>query len=170
MLEYLTPSVDINQSVGGHAVAITDIITGRFFSRYLRRFLCIGPILRRSTSSTDHLDPCHFSYDVDNGLRLTDTVYGLDDTISSLDDIDHSVVRYTLHRGTPSFSKQTTLSITIGCMWTLTRAIKEDGGDRGWVPLWLIGKVPTPGAVTPTPSTSASSARIQQWTLRLLRH
>jgi protein STE50 len=30
-------------------------------------------------------------------------------------------------------------------------AVKEDGGDRGWVPSWFIGKVAT---VPPTPSTS----------------
>ncbi|TFK74933.1 hypothetical protein BDN72DRAFT_600023 [Pluteus cervinus] len=34
-------------------------------------------------------------------------------------------------------------------------AVKEDGGDRGWVPSWFIGKVATPGAVPATPSTSA---------------
>ncbi|KAG0709184.1 hypothetical protein DFH29DRAFT_986606 [Suillus ampliporus] len=37
-------------------------------------------------------------------------------------------------------------------------AVKEDGGDRGWVPSWFIGKVPTPGAVPPTPSTSSAPA------------
>ncbi|KAG9312913.1 hypothetical protein JVU11DRAFT_6346 [Chiua virens] len=36
-------------------------------------------------------------------------------------------------------------------------AVKEEGGDRGWVPSWFIGKVPTPGA-PPTPSTSAAPA------------
>ncbi|KAG1741085.1 hypothetical protein EDB19DRAFT_1706210 [Suillus lakei] len=35
-------------------------------------------------------------------------------------------------------------------------AVKEDGGDRGWVPSWFIGKVPTPGAAPPTPSTSSA--------------
>lgn len=33
-------------------------------------------------------------------------------------------------------------------------AVKEDGGDRGWVPSWFIGKVGQPGNVPPTPSTS----------------
>lgn len=37
-------------------------------------------------------------------------------------------------------------------------AVKEDGGDRGWVPSWFIGKVPTPGAAPPTPSTSTAPA------------
>lgn len=37
-------------------------------------------------------------------------------------------------------------------------AVKEDGGDRGWVPSWFIGKVPTPGATPPTPSTSSAPA------------
>ncbi|KAG1746713.1 uncharacterized protein EDB91DRAFT_1236126 [Suillus paluster] len=37
-------------------------------------------------------------------------------------------------------------------------AVKEDGGDRGWVPSWFIGKVPTPGAVPPTPSTGSAPA------------
>ncbi|OJA10448.1 hypothetical protein AZE42_05895 [Rhizopogon vesiculosus] len=37
-------------------------------------------------------------------------------------------------------------------------AVKEDGGDRGWVPSWFIGKVPTPGGVPPTPSTSSAPA------------
>ncbi|KAG2344090.1 hypothetical protein BDR05DRAFT_962379 [Suillus weaverae] len=37
-------------------------------------------------------------------------------------------------------------------------AVKEDGGDRGWVPSWFIGKVPTPGAAPPTPSTSSAPA------------
>ncbi|KAH7929123.1 hypothetical protein BV22DRAFT_1102687 [Leucogyrophana mollusca] len=31
-------------------------------------------------------------------------------------------------------------------------AVKEEGGDRGWVPSWFIGKVPTPGAAPPTPA------------------
>ncbi|KAL4062484.1 hypothetical protein J3A83DRAFT_4362759 [Scleroderma citrinum] len=35
-------------------------------------------------------------------------------------------------------------------------AVKEEGGDRGWVPSWFIGKVPTPGATPPTPSTSSA--------------
>ncbi|KAF8557760.1 hypothetical protein OG21DRAFT_1406577 [Imleria badia] len=34
-------------------------------------------------------------------------------------------------------------------------AVKEEGGDRGWVPSWFIGKVPTPGGAPPTPSTSS---------------
>lgn len=57
------------------------------------------------------------------------------------------------------------------------QAVKEDGGDRGWVPVrlrfsylwsstnhpcpyqsWFIGKVPTPGTVPPTPSTSSAPA------------
>ncbi|THU91525.1 hypothetical protein K435DRAFT_780687 [Dendrothele bispora CBS 962.96] len=33
-------------------------------------------------------------------------------------------------------------------------AVKEDGGDRGWVPSWFIGKVAPAGNVPPTPSTS----------------
>ncbi|KAH7890702.1 hypothetical protein F5I97DRAFT_1933873 [Phlebopus sp. FC_14] len=37
-------------------------------------------------------------------------------------------------------------------------AVKEEGGDRGWVPSWFIGKVPTPGAAPPTPSTSSGPA------------
>lgn len=37
-------------------------------------------------------------------------------------------------------------------------AVKEDGGDRGWVPSWFIGKVPTPGTTPPTPSTSSAPA------------
>ncbi|KAG6335065.1 hypothetical protein ID866_4025 [Astraeus odoratus] len=37
-------------------------------------------------------------------------------------------------------------------------AVKEDGGDRGWVPSWFIGKVPTPGAAPPTPSSSSAPA------------
>ncbi|KAI9461479.1 hypothetical protein HD554DRAFT_2130004 [Boletus coccyginus] len=35
-------------------------------------------------------------------------------------------------------------------------AVKEEGGDRGWVPSWFIGKVPTPGGGPPTPSTSSA--------------
>ncbi|KAF9221392.1 hypothetical protein BS17DRAFT_844788 [Gyrodon lividus] len=35
-------------------------------------------------------------------------------------------------------------------------AVKEEGGDRGWVPSWFIGKVPTPGGAPPTPSTSTA--------------
>ncbi|KAL5531741.1 hypothetical protein ACEPAG_4618 [Sanghuangporus baumii] len=34
-------------------------------------------------------------------------------------------------------------------------AVKEDGGDRGWVPSWFIGKVASVGQVPSTPSTSA---------------
>lgn len=52
-------------------------------------------------------------------------------------------------------------------MLGVDQAIKEDSGDRGWVPSWFVGKY-TPGAaipsasiVPPTPtgvhSTSASS-------------
>jgi len=33
-------------------------------------------------------------------------------------------------------------------------AVKEEGGDRGWVPSWFIGKVSTGSAVPVTPSTS----------------
>ncbi|KAI5121632.1 hypothetical protein M0805_001161 [Coniferiporia weirii] len=33
-------------------------------------------------------------------------------------------------------------------------AVKEDGGDRGWVPSWFIGKVASVGQVPSTPSTS----------------
>ncbi|KAG6891264.1 hypothetical protein C0995_008516 [Termitomyces sp. Mi166 len=36
-------------------------------------------------------------------------------------------------------------------------AVKEDGGDRGWVPSWFIGKVGQPGAVPPTPNSSLPS-------------
>ncbi|KAF9245298.1 hypothetical protein BU15DRAFT_71054 [Melanogaster broomeanus] len=37
-------------------------------------------------------------------------------------------------------------------------AVKEEGGDRGWVPSWFIGKVPTSGGAPPTPSTSTAPA------------
>ncbi|KAH0836590.1 hypothetical protein J3R83DRAFT_8290 [Lanmaoa asiatica] len=37
-------------------------------------------------------------------------------------------------------------------------AVKEEGGDRGWVPSWFIGKVPTPGGAPTTPSTSTAPA------------
>ncbi|TFK51710.1 hypothetical protein OE88DRAFT_1658295 [Heliocybe sulcata] len=33
-------------------------------------------------------------------------------------------------------------------------AVKEEGGDRGWVPSWYIGKVSATGATPATPSTS----------------
>ncbi|KAF9005981.1 hypothetical protein BDQ17DRAFT_1540607 [Cyathus striatus] len=33
-------------------------------------------------------------------------------------------------------------------------AVKEDGGDRGWVPSWFIGKVSNSNHVPPTPNTS----------------
>ncbi|THH10366.1 hypothetical protein EW145_g1394 [Phellinidium pouzarii] len=33
-------------------------------------------------------------------------------------------------------------------------AVKEEGGDRGWVPSWFIGKVASVGQVPSTPSTS----------------
>lgn len=33
-------------------------------------------------------------------------------------------------------------------------AVKEEGGDRGWVPSWFIGKVAPAGNVPPTPNTS----------------
>ncbi|EMD38948.1 hypothetical protein CERSUDRAFT_112661 [Gelatoporia subvermispora B] len=33
-------------------------------------------------------------------------------------------------------------------------AVKEESGDRGWVPSWFIGKVPTPPGAPQTPSTS----------------
>ncbi|KAG6850782.1 hypothetical protein H0H93_008820 [Arthromyces matolae] len=36
-------------------------------------------------------------------------------------------------------------------------AVKENGGDRGWVPSWFIGKVGQPGAVPPTPNSGAPS-------------
>ncbi|KAG6910228.1 hypothetical protein DXG01_012363 [Tephrocybe rancida] len=36
-------------------------------------------------------------------------------------------------------------------------AVKEDGGDRGWVPSWFIGKVGQPGGVPPTPNSSIPS-------------
>ncbi|KAG6817546.1 hypothetical protein H0H87_007514 [Tephrocybe sp. NHM501043] len=36
-------------------------------------------------------------------------------------------------------------------------AVKEDGGDRGWVPSWFIGKVGQPGNVPPTPNSSIPS-------------
>ncbi|CAL1714792.1 unnamed protein product [Somion occarium] len=35
-------------------------------------------------------------------------------------------------------------------------AVKEESGDRGWVPSWYIGKVPTQSGVPPTPSTSGA--------------
>ena len=34
--------------------------------------------------------------------------------------------------------------------------MKEDSGDRGWVPSWFIGKVPAATGVPPTPSTSGN--------------
>ncbi|RDB23537.1 Protein STE50 [Hypsizygus marmoreus] len=36
-------------------------------------------------------------------------------------------------------------------------AVKEEGGDRGWVPSWFIGKVPQPGNAPPTPSSGVPS-------------
>ncbi|KZS94608.1 hypothetical protein SISNIDRAFT_453555 [Sistotremastrum niveocremeum HHB9708] len=37
-------------------------------------------------------------------------------------------------------------------------AVKEEGGDRGWVPSWFIGKVsPSAGGPPPTPGASAQS-------------
>ncbi|KAG6826560.1 hypothetical protein H0H92_015314 [Tricholoma furcatifolium] len=33
-------------------------------------------------------------------------------------------------------------------------AVKENGGDRGWVPSWFIGKVGQPGNLPPTPNSS----------------
>ncbi|EAU90591.1 protein kinase regulator [Coprinopsis cinerea okayama7 len=36
-------------------------------------------------------------------------------------------------------------------------AVKEDGGDRGWVPSWFIGKVTPSGPVPSTPNTGMSS-------------
>ncbi|GJE91066.1 hypothetical protein PsYK624_072140 [Phanerochaete sordida] len=33
-------------------------------------------------------------------------------------------------------------------------AVKEETGDRGWVPSWYIGKVPTPAGAPATPSSS----------------
>ncbi|KAK2463634.1 hypothetical protein APHAL10511_004385 [Amanita phalloides] len=38
-------------------------------------------------------------------------------------------------------------------------AVKEDGGDRGWVPSWFIGKVATNSASTNAPQTSASATQ-----------
>ncbi|TCD67590.1 Protein ste50 [Steccherinum ochraceum] len=35
-------------------------------------------------------------------------------------------------------------------------AVKEESGDRGWVPSWFIGKVPTTSGVPMTPSTSGA--------------
>ncbi|KAL6306280.1 hypothetical protein BKA93DRAFT_729720 [Sparassis latifolia] len=35
-------------------------------------------------------------------------------------------------------------------------AVKEESGDRGWVPSWFIGKVPTPPGAPQTPSTSGA--------------
>lgn len=37
-------------------------------------------------------------------------------------------------------------------------AVKEDGGDRGWVPSWFIGKAPTPGGAPPTPGPGSAPA------------
>ena len=34
--------------------------------------------------------------------------------------------------------------------------MKEDTGDRGWVPSWFIGKVPAASGVPATPSTSGN--------------
>ncbi|KAF8920801.1 hypothetical protein CPB85DRAFT_1548605 [Mucidula mucida] len=40
-------------------------------------------------------------------------------------------------------------------------AVKEDGGDRGWVPSWFIGKVVTPnGGTPPTPSAPNPTSSI----------
>ncbi|TDL24017.1 hypothetical protein BD410DRAFT_838533 [Rickenella mellea] len=39
-------------------------------------------------------------------------------------------------------------------------AVKEDGGDRGWVPSWFIGKVSGAGGVPPTPSTTNPSSQM----------
>ncbi|OCH87509.1 hypothetical protein OBBRIDRAFT_759549 [Obba rivulosa] len=36
-------------------------------------------------------------------------------------------------------------------------AVKEESGERGWVPSWYIGKVPTPPGAPQTPSTSGPS-------------
>ncbi|OBZ74106.1 hypothetical protein A0H81_06013 [Grifola frondosa] len=36
-------------------------------------------------------------------------------------------------------------------------AVKEESGDRGWVPSWFIGKVPTNSGAPATPSTSGTS-------------
>ncbi|KAG6381543.1 hypothetical protein JVT61DRAFT_133 [Boletus reticuloceps] len=35
-------------------------------------------------------------------------------------------------------------------------AVKEEGGARGWVPSWFIGKAPTPSGAPPTPSTNSA--------------
>ncbi|KZT27806.1 hypothetical protein NEOLEDRAFT_1239967 [Neolentinus lepideus HHB14362 ss-1] len=39
-------------------------------------------------------------------------------------------------------------------------AVKEEGGDRGWVPSWYIGKISATGATPATPSTSHPPAII----------
>jgi len=36
-------------------------------------------------------------------------------------------------------------------------AVKEVGGDRGWVPSWFIGKVSTTGVVSPPPNMSSTN-------------
>ncbi|KAH7911047.1 hypothetical protein BJ138DRAFT_1151558 [Hygrophoropsis aurantiaca] len=42
-------------------------------------------------------------------------------------------------------------------------AVKEEGGDRGWVPSWFIGKVPAPGGAPPTPALPpAASVSLDQ--------
>ncbi|PSR76158.1 hypothetical protein PHLCEN_2v8656 [Hermanssonia centrifuga] len=45
-------------------------------------------------------------------------------------------------------------------------AVKEESGDRGWVPSWYIGKVPAPGAPA-TPSTSGAPQNFSSGTLSL---
>ncbi|THH30709.1 hypothetical protein EUX98_g3470 [Antrodiella citrinella] len=46
-------------------------------------------------------------------------------------------------------------------------AVKEENGDRGWVPSWFIGKVPTPAGVPATPSTSGAPNAFSSATLSL---
>lgn len=43
--------------------------------------------------------------------------------------------------------------------------MKEESGDRGWVPSWFIGKVPTAAGVPATPSTSGAPPTFNPTTL-----
>ncbi|KAH8093779.1 hypothetical protein BXZ70DRAFT_897267 [Cristinia sonorae] len=46
-------------------------------------------------------------------------------------------------------------------------AVKEDTGDRGWVPSWFIGKVPTVTGVPATPSSSGAPHNFNQASMSL---
>jgi protein STE50 len=47
------------------------------------------------------------------------------------------------------------------------QAVKEENGDRGWVPSWYIGKVPAPAGAPATPSTSGTPHHFNSTTLSL---